>query len=443
MALEDSIGRRAPPILLLACALAASTLLFFPTPAGAGYDSSFGNRGTVFEPVIYATETTDLAEDRADRLLVAIGGRDSTGFAFSRFLADGSYDTSLTGPAYAQMSPDFAEASTVLSQPDGKVLLVGTRTFGVGVAAPGLARFLPNGELDPSFGSGGRVRPTIRVGGSMLHGAALQRDGRIVAAGVQNAYSFRHRPRAVIYRYRPDGRLDRSFGRRGAVTFRFGKTFSYTGFEDVIVLPSGKIYASGYARGNLLLVRLRRDGSRDRRFGDGDGVAIKRLPSNSVCDPRCGLADEGSMAIQSRGRVLVQGNFLDGCCLAIARFRPSGRLDRSFGSRGLARLKLIRAADIGVQRNRRIVVAGTITRLPGAKLQDHFGAVRLRVDGRRDGSFGHGGVVERNIGTQSMAHAALVQKDGRVVIGGDAATERKGPFDGSLVLTRFFDGPLR
>ncbi len=66
----------------------------------------------------------------------------------------------------------------LVRQTDGKLVAGGwddTRAFV-------LARYRPNGALDPTFGVGGIVRVgTLTDAG--IEALALQRDGRIVAAG--------------------------------------------------------------------------------------------------------------------------------------------------------------------------------------------------------------------------------------------------------------------
>lgn len=77
----------------------------------------------------------------------------------------------------------------VAVQPDGKILPVGNS-----LTAPpqvvALARYNPDGSLDPSFGAGGTV--TTAFGGieSRAGGVALQPDGRIVVAGSDRTGPF-------------------------------------------------------------------------------------------------------------------------------------------------------------------------------------------------------------------------------------------------------------
>src|SRR5207249_1639233 len=74
------------------------------------------------------------------------------------------------------------------------------------------------GDLDPSFGTGGRVL-TDFGGGDGARALALQADGKIVAAGFTSS-DFGTRRRFALARYNPDGSLDPSF-RGGRVVTSF------------------------------------------------------------------------------------------------------------------------------------------------------------------------------------------------------------------------------
>jgi uncharacterized delta-60 repeat protein len=75
------------------------------------------------------------------------------------------------------------------------------------------------GDLDPSFGTGGLV--TSDVGAmSQANAVAVQTDGKIVAAG---STTTANQPAFALARYNPDGSLDATFGTGGKVDCpRFG-----------------------------------------------------------------------------------------------------------------------------------------------------------------------------------------------------------------------------
>lgn len=78
-----------------------------------------------------------------------------------------------------------------------------------------LARYLPDGALDMSFGQGGKVLPAIPGFGSQLNGVAMQPDGKILAAGFLNP-DFED-ANLLLLRFQPDGSFDTGFGNGGIV----------------------------------------------------------------------------------------------------------------------------------------------------------------------------------------------------------------------------------
>src|SRR4051794_36850211 len=78
------------------------------------------------------------------------------------------------------------------------------------------------GDLDPSFGIGGKVLTSF-TGATFASAsdALIQTDGRIVAAGSSSPNSGL---RPAIARYRADGTLDPTYGTGGKATLSFGGT---------------------------------------------------------------------------------------------------------------------------------------------------------------------------------------------------------------------------
>lgn len=95
-----------------------------------------------------------------------------------------------------------------------KLLLLGVRGYRLAVA-----RLLPDGRPDPTFGHGG-LR-TLRVGASLRPGRiAVEPDGRIVVDGISYASRLAgpfegDAGRAVVARFDPDGSLDRASPQAG------------------------------------------------------------------------------------------------------------------------------------------------------------------------------------------------------------------------------------
>ncbi|MFE2972789.1 hypothetical protein ACFXKC_56590 [Streptomyces sp. NPDC059340] len=102
---------------------------------------------------------------------------------------------------------------------------------------PGLALAAP-GDLDPTFGTGGKVLTDF---GGNDFATAVQADGKIIAVGQSDGagdFDF------ALARYNTNGSLDTTFGTGGKVTTSFG-TGSADLAQGVAVQTDGKIVAAG------------------------------------------------------------------------------------------------------------------------------------------------------------------------------------------------------
>src|SRR5207253_2783347 len=121
--------------------------------------------------------------------------------------------------------PDLAAvASSVVIQPDGKIVVAGGAfplfTFAGDFK---VVRYNSNGSLDTSFGDGGIVTTTFPEG-SYAFDVALQADGKIIAAGtvfVDFNPGDSSNTDFALARYNPDGTPDATFGNGGQVSTEF------------------------------------------------------------------------------------------------------------------------------------------------------------------------------------------------------------------------------
>jgi uncharacterized delta-60 repeat protein len=129
-----------------------------------------------------------------------------------------------------------------------------------------MVRLQENGTLDPGFGSGGRVTNDFDGRGAIGYAVALDAGGRIVAAG--SAYGAA--PLDIdlaLARYLPDGTLDPTFGDDGLVVSNLdGRDDA----RALALGADGAIYAAGQRSttgSRIGVTRLLDDGSRDGGFG--------------------------------------------------------------------------------------------------------------------------------------------------------------------------------
>src|SRR5262249_25858310 len=159
-----------------------------------------------------------------------------------------------------------------------------------------------------------------------LLGLGLQEDGRLVAAGFQGKPAD---ARFVVARFLKDGQLDPSFGRAAGTPgfvlpgFVGLQTIAYS----VAFQSDGKIVAEGVvdtgAGNQFALARLKKDGRLDSSFGT----------SGLVTTPILASALANAVGIDDVGRIVAAGTAEDISSLniAMARYTKKGLLDRSFG----------------------------------------------------------------------------------------------------------------
>src|SRR6266540_2282979 len=111
-------------------------------------------------------------------------------------------------------------ASSVVMQPDGKIVVAGWGQRGTHDVF-GLVRYTPSGSLDTSFGLRGKVALPF-AHRAAASAAALQPDGKVVAAGFTASGRYSKTWNFGVARYMPGGKLDPTFGSGGSVTTTFG-----------------------------------------------------------------------------------------------------------------------------------------------------------------------------------------------------------------------------
>ena len=314
------------------------------------------------------------------------------------------------GKVTTAIGPVESEAYALVRQPDGKLVAAGYARSGTSDDFA-LARYNADGSLDTSFGTGGKVLTAI---GSTDSANALVRqpDGKLVAAGYSHTgasgYDF------ALARYNVDGSLDTSFGSGGKVTTAFssGPDLVYA----LTLQPDGKLVAAGRADNgsddDFALARYNADGSLDTSFGTG-GKATTFIGSGDD------LAY--ALALQPDGKLVAAGSNLQGpqSVIALARFNPNGALDASFGVGGKVATAIgshSYADALAVQPDGKLVVAGG----GDTGSQRGFALARYNGNGSLDASFGSAGKVTTAIGSSGSPEDVALQPDGKVIVAGYA-----------------------
>ena len=152
-----------------------------------------------------------------------------------------------------------------------------------------------DGDLDPTFGTGGRVT----YAGGPANASAIQPDGKIIVAIGGNPYSD-----FVLVRYNRDGSLDTAFGIGGKVTTDFSGQWAWA--YALAVQADGKIVAAGARGGGFALARYNQDGSPDATFGVG-GTTPPVCRSFPLSTPWPSVMDGKSTPVMNRPSVDQRG----------------------------------------------------------------------------------------------------------------------------------------
>ncbi len=341
----------------------------------------------------------------------------------------GALDTSFGtgGKVLTSFGTPDDEADDVALQKDGKIIAAGYAWIG-GHGDFALARYNANGSLDTTFGTGGKVTTAVSPLNDWVNAIAIQPDGKIVAVGY---YQVTGASKFVVVRYNANGSLDTGFGTGGDTVTAIGPNVSA---YAVVLQPDGKIVASGYTYDgtnfNFALVRYNADGSLDSSFGTG-GIVI-----TAVGSPADGYAYD--LALQPDGKILATGYTRVGSTYSfgLVRYNANGSLDTSFGSGGMVTTAfptatigaLARAVDL--QPDGKIVVSGWL--FIDSQHQD-FGVARYNPDGALDTSFGTGGRVTTSVGVRAVGIDAKLQLNGKIVVAGYNRETSTSPLTFALV----------
>jgi uncharacterized delta-60 repeat protein len=206
---------------------------------------------------------------------------------------------------------------------------------------------LTAGQLDPFFGTGGIVTTTLPGGASEIYHVEPMPDGRLLAVG---------------------------------------------GYDS----PAGD---------KLIFARYLRDGQPDTTFGDSS-VA----PGVVVTD----IADPGGGKV----KVIDKGKFLFLSESHLIRFNSEdGTVDPTFTQDEHTRYKFgFKAVDLDVQDDGFILIGGRYRPTPAKG--GHFGVARLKPDGTRDRSFGIGGVADYFFPTEGTVTSVRAMPDGSIMAAG-------------------------
>ncbi|HEX6636121.1 MAG TPA: hypothetical protein VF033_00575, partial [Steroidobacteraceae bacterium] len=305
--------------------MAVAWLCCAPTHADISVDDGYGEAGIAAAPLIagFDQQVVDVAIDAQGRAVVVgqtyvpPAGFFTWQLAVARFNADGTPDNTFSGDGRLHMAACMpltgadSDATAVLIQPDGKILVAGTCHSAPSRAV--LLRFLADGSLDEDFGEGGVAifSGEPGTGGINAYAIGLQSDGRIVLAGQIGVNTFP--PRALVMRANVDGTLDTTFASGGYHVAAMNDSW-YLALE---VMDDDRIVVAGHANArsgfpadyNFLVARLEAGGAPDGTFNGNGFIDLDVPPMPTVPTlPASSQEFVNGLAIRPDGRIVIAGS---------------------------------------------------------------------------------------------------------------------------------------
>jgi uncharacterized delta-60 repeat protein len=375
-------------VTLAVAGLAVGGLLV-PTAAhgSAGdLDPAFGSDGIVVTDFGGADDTQAYSVALDGHGRIAVLGFDGTSPALARYVPGGNPDATFGTDGLVR---DDGLSGAALAVDSANRSLVGGDV---------LARYKANGDPDPVFGTGG----TAALPGMTCVAIAIDSVGRIIVGGPASGGGFK------VARYLANGTPDSSFGTGGTTT---------TGFAGSAMTldPAGRIVVAGGDSSGVKVARYRPGGVLDPTFDD-DGIATGATNQSAA-----------AVAIDPRGRVIVAGTAYPATTrprFALSAFKPNGAVAGSFGDAGTATTDVgghgmwNYGEDAAIDSQGRIVVGG----YAHGNDRANFALVRYNPDGGLDRSFSGDGISLTAVSGAAHPHvnSLAIDSQGRIVAVGGA-----------------------
>lgn len=342
----------------------------------------------------------------------------------ARLNADGSLDTTFKDGGKVLINPSTKTSEKVVGAAildDGRILVAaasvdidGNGTSSTSAQHIALARFLPDGTPDASFGING-----ISVGGNSNarpDHMVVQADGKILVVASDTVSKPGYYD-LMLFRYNSDGTPDKSFGVSGALKTGFASsTYNVSSHgQRVAVQADGKIVVVGSAppstnderlQSGFAVVRYNVNGTLDTTFS-GDGKFNEFIwADNGTWRPQGNrtwgesvaydlhLADDGSILVAGTTFGRVMGEEPTREQFALIRLRADGSFDKTFGKNGYATTaaapgtpsNYIEFSNMVVGPDGHVVIGGGVHVTTTGQSYIHM--VGFKPDGTLDDTFG-------------------------------------------------------
>ncbi|MBL7807094.1 MAG: T9SS type A sorting domain-containing protein [Saprospiraceae bacterium] len=323
---------------------------------------------------------------------------------------------------FAFDTPSTENDPTVVAvQADGKIVVAGRAFHLPGATIPhvGIARLMPNGDLDPGFSGDGKAGFLVDPAATSNSPRAMRilPDGKIlmIVSGAVTRHYF--------LKLLPNGEPDPTFGVNGVVkifsTMEIfaGQNFGYS----MEVQTNGKIlmahranYSAPVSTAALIVARFQSNGLPDNTFGTTGRIAVD---SSATLAPSTGPMGNVKMALLSGNKILLAGDTVlqaspFKAVPKLIRLNTNGGLDGTFGMNGQLKLESIQLSvrDLKMDAAQNIFLSG--------ESGGDRPVVKIAPNGLLDSTFGTNGVASGGLNFSVSSESSLVLSNGNPIVGG-------------------------
>ena len=279
-------------------------------------------------------------------------------------------------------------------------------------------------DFDTTFGNNGKTHIGFGISDAKANTVVTQPDGKIIVGG--NAYTANPKNLnttdtdvAVLIRYNNDGTIDTSFGNDGIVTYNYNVIYNSNEINisvgKLVLQQDGKILALIEGGPSLFFVRFNTDGSIDTSFGNNGILIFTTVFSSFVIQP-----DDKIITAYRQEHYNTFGQ-VDSSYFRTERYNIDGTLDTTFGTNGNV------TTDFGFGYNAVLAITllpdGKVI-VAGNSYNDKFALARYTANGDLDTTFDNDGKVITSLGNglKSYVKYLSVQTDGKIIVAGVSYT---------------------
>jgi uncharacterized delta-60 repeat protein len=339
----------------------------------------------------------------------------------ARIMPKGAMDESFGEEGRIKYPIEGFRPYDIIVLPDASWIIAGGG-YPAPAGCPIAIKCLPDGRPDPAFGDDGIV--CISDAQEIAASALLLPNGKWMTAGMtrgddQIGYF-------AVRRFLANGTPDPAFGNNGLSIPRFEKDYYQGSAMFLKLLRNGEILAGGTINFKGALTRLDKRGNGLSAFGK-EGMVVSVWGGRNPVDMDCYKVlsrGDGSLVAAGAARKPFDSEML------YIRLESSGALDSNFARHSFNLSNPITGIDAVLQADGKLVVGGRRRTQRGLD----FIACRLNPDGSLDTSFASNGFIALDKSPFDFLGAIALQKDGKILLAGD--TQNEDTYDRELAVYR-------